>query len=226
MYQIFPRNVLITSLAIGFGLALLLAFLIIQPADIESWARTVSFALSGFTIMIYLLGVILWRFLWSLVPSLNSWIYPNLNGNWSVTLRSNIEEIAKHHPDFKGQPKPSSITTGSIQINQSMFRISLFFRSQDRSSSSGSVFVIPERDWASGRCFLSYIYQGDIEEPRRTDSPNHDGAARLEVIIGKNQAISLKGTYWTNRNWHKAANTAGKIEMKRPNDARNTEILE
>ena len=48
---------------------------------------------------------------------------------------------------------------------------------------------------------------------------------RLEVIIGKNQAISLKGTYWTNRNWHKAANTAGKIEMKRPNDARNTEIL-
>src|SRR5262249_51655858 len=85
----------------------------------------------------------------------------------------------------------------------------------DYSSSSTSSVSIT-RSEEDGSIQLGYLYRNTTLKPLETDSATHNGAAWLQVKQDSEGQTWMQGTYWTDRNWHKAMNTAGRITLKRP----------
>jgi hypothetical protein len=50
--------------------------------------------------------------------------------------------------------------------------------------------------------FISYVFEASVPISEETDDRTFEGAAKLEIIVGSQDTI-LKGTYWTNRAWHR-----------------------
>lgn len=147
------------------------------------------------------------------IPGVNK-IFPVLEGTWIATLYSNWPEIAKR----LDPPVTSNVTpkVGKIKIEQRLFTMKMILDMDDNYTKSHTIFVRPRRCSASGRLQLHYIYEAQTIVPVETDSASHFGAASLD-IKRENEEISIEGVYWTNRNWAKGLNTAGRITLKRPN---------
>ena len=107
-------------------------------------------------------------------------------------------------------PVPATVT-----IIARLFHIRINLTSDNRYSTSKTVFVRATRDAEDGSITLQYLYRNTTKVPEATDSDTHDGAANL-CVEGKGSDIWLEGVYWTNRNWHVGLNTAGKITLTRP----------
>ncbi|MFY0311298.1 hypothetical protein ACFMBG_15515 [Leisingera sp. D0M16] len=225
MYKVLDervRNYILVGLV---GLSAALCWLMYQPGGARDWVR-VAFATPGvFAIILYVLGgTSVWRVVWRKVPKLNQWVFPDLNGEWATTMESNILEHAKFHPALKDldPSKVKSTIPGRFIISQTWFKVSIRFDGDDKYSNSDTLFVHPERDSQSGRFYLTYTYKNQTPNNLATDEQMHMGAARLEVDGGES-FNQMRGTYWTNRNWKKALNTAGSLVATRV-DVRTPEV--
>lgn len=129
---------------------------------------------------------------------------------------SNIQEMAKYHPDFltADKDKIKNEIPGKFRISQNWFKINIRFDGDDSYSNSDTVFVYPEKDRETNRHFLTYVYKNNSPNNLSTDEQMHFGSARLE-LDDKASFSEMQGHYWTNRNWKRGLNTAGIISAKK-----------
>jgi len=212
MYQIFEKSalfnfILFWSTGIGF-----LIWYIMNPSDITSWIRMIFSTISISVLSLGLVGGTgFWRLLWRVFTPLNRWVFPDLNGNWKIEMKSNIKAIARYHPVLKGKHPKSSIS-GTVSIKQSLFSMNMVFQEENSYSNSETLLLRPIKTKESGRFKLAYIYENDSPDPKKTDEQRHFGAGIAEIFI-ESKKMRITGLYWTNRNWTQGLNTAGKLEM-------------
>jgi SMODS-associating 2TM, beta-strand rich effector domain len=163
-----------------------------------------------------------WRVLWRWFPSLNSFIFPDLNGTWVGSTRSNWPTIARmldaaqaHRAidatDLAAVPPQEDAL--AVEIIASLFSVRVAAALSSTNGNSHSVFAKPRLDPVSGRVHLTYVYQQVTPEPAAMDDEVHMGAA--DVTLDPGRPTSADGVYWTRRKWRLGLNTAGRIELRR-----------
>ena len=214
MSQLLEKSILIRAV-LGVGILCgFAAWWCLQPDTSSEWLRTLSIAVAlAVPTTIFLGSSPVWTWVWKIVPPLNRWVFPNLNGDWEVTMKSNIGKIAEFHPGMKGTKVPKNIK-GKVTIKQNWFRTVMIFHGNNNYSNSETSFVKLERTKNSGRFILAYVYQNKTPKPKDSDEQMHHGAGEVEVrwIDGEPK---IAGLYWTNRNWPQGLNTAGEVTMVR-----------
>lgn len=224
MYQLIPRtwrNVTLTLFALlalyAAGLAEWLA-VEISPYRV---AAAVTFVVMG------VLGLTLgssrfcsWT--WGKFPLLNKLLFPDLNGVWVGTTRSNWPVIKAM---MDSAASPESIDLGSLSniplqedgmailIEANLFKIHVKARAARTNGNSRSITASVDRLPNDLDIRLSYIYDQETPDPVYTDESNHIGAATLFFENGTYD--ECKGYYWTRRKWREGTNTAGQLSFKR-----------
>lgn len=163
-----------------------------------------------------------WRVLWRVIPQLNKWLFPDLNGTWIGTTQSNwpVIEGMLHTIDGKrrdlGRDQLGTIPLKDdgieITIRASFFKFVLEAKLSSTGGTSHSITETLRYDNRLERFELSYVYRQDTPAPLLTDDASHLGAAHLLLDL---EAGSLKGNYWTMRSWRSGLNTAGLIDVIR-----------
>lgn len=161
-----------------------------------------------------------WRLCWRLIPKLNEWIFPDLNGVWAGTAHSNWAAIEKLRSAaasneklnlddlFDLEPTASPIV---IQIRSNIFGIQIVSYQANTDSKSRSLSSGIERDAKSEVFLLNYTYRQENSVVSATDSEIHVGAAMLEIEFA--DLARASGSYWTKRCWEDGRNTAGRISV-------------
>lgn len=172
-----------------------------------------------------------WRLLWKL-PILGTWLanrlFPDLNGNWVVTIQSNWP-IVEHlktaaaskeitfHP-FTDELPDLLEASFDVKIKQSWFRTDVVFLPNDKTPLLSSETISVEFFKSdSGKKSIAWIYeqtnkQDNAQRLAVTDQPKFHGSAVLTV---NEDATELQGQYWQNRSWDRGLNAAGLIVLRR-----------
>lgn len=155
-------------------------------------------------------------FVWLCRHTALSHVFPDLDGTWTGTTASNWPLIVQRH---EGKELPSPLdesclqsTPMEIQITARLLSLSMTMVSHNAYSSSKTVSLDIAKDPEHKTIALRYLYHNTTPVPLATDSGQHWGAAILELDP---RTGSLNGDYWTNRNWSKAENTAGRVHLSR-----------
>jgi hypothetical protein len=162
-----------------------------------------------------------WRLAWRIRP-IQRLLFPDLNGVWRGTTRSNWPSIKAMKDAYEGlaaQGHAGPLDLLALQedgieltITASFFRL----RAEGKLSATGgkSHTTSARVEWNNHleRFELSYVYVHNTPSPVRTDEAMHPGAAHLVLDM---DADRLEGEYWTRRTWRSGLNTAGLIEVVR-----------
>ncbi|NBZ88915.1 hypothetical protein GV832_15080 [Rhodobacteraceae bacterium CYK-10] len=172
-----------------------------------------------------------WRLVWKL-PLLGSWlshrVFPDLNGEWTVSIQSNwpiIERLksAAASKDATFDPLkdalPSLLEANfEVRIRQTWFRTDVEFLPNDKTPLLKSHTVSVEfLKSENGSRSLAWVYEQSNKQGNElplavTDRDRFFGAAMLTV---SDDASKLSGQYWQNRSWNQGLNAAGTIALKR-----------
>lgn len=163
--------------------------------------------LKWLALIVFIIGVALvglanvsWRWAWVRWPSLNRWLFPDLNGEWKGHLMSTWV-----NPETHQTPPPIPVT---IAIHQTFFKTSVTLATAESSSVSTRCFLEASRE--IGRFRVWYTYNNDpIAQVQHRSSP-HEGVAWLEIDLSIPDQIN--GRYFT------ARRTTGDIEVYRLRD--------
>jgi hypothetical protein len=148
---------------------------------------------------------------------ISRWI-PDINGRWTGSLDSNWAQIsARISGENPAAAKPTQAVPINVTIKARLFSVSMTLESVSQYSYSETVTVSVLKHGAADTLRLAYIYENHTPQPEPTDSGHHFGAAYLD-LFGRGNLQSLEGNYWTNRNWTKGLNTAGRIVLQRKCD--------
>lgn len=162
-----------------------------------------------------------------LFPVLCRWVpffwhlFPCIEGEYTVEIASNWALISRrNNPDSDLSDTTSNNEetlfkkAGKATIKARLLSIHIKLEMDDEYSTSHTVAcsVLPSANGAEPT--LYYIYRNVSPVPKLTDSESHFGAARISVPRSRYPS-TLKGTYWTDRNWHQGLNTAGQVRFQR-----------
>lgn len=162
-----------------------------------------------------------WRIIWRWFPVLNERLYPDLNGVWYGTTRSNWSVISKLREAADRGAKIDlaeldnvDLQAGAIamQVKSSFFGISIRSKTEATGGDSTTITARADSFPDDHKLELSYLYRQATPEPRSTDEESHVGAAVLEVKPGDTPI--MEGHYWTRRKWREGSNTAGLIRVE------------
>ncbi|MEO1688915.1 MAG: hypothetical protein AAFU61_13520 [Pseudomonadota bacterium] len=171
-----------------------------------------------------------WRRLWRAVPQLNDWAYPDLNGVWVGSIRSNwpvIQRLSQAVPGDEpvDEKELASVPLGegriAVEVRADLYSVRLVAATEGVGGTSRSVTARPRRCADSEVTTISYVYVQSTPDPEATDESTHVGAAELRLEKGRSGV--LEGEYWTRRRWRLGQNTAGRIELRRVSDRRDPE---
>lgn len=117
----------------------------------------------------------MWRVLWRWIPKLNDWIYPDLNGKWDVTIKSNwnrIDKLARSAAGYENKfdilhcpiehlPSLSSVKMRA-NIVQSWMNIYIILESDDpdtviERSETLVVEPIQEKNEQNPNCYTCFV---------------------------------------------------------------------
>ncbi len=163
-----------------------------------------------------------WRILWRLVPPLNGWAFPDLNGVWVGITKSNWPVIERAYDAAMSHRSITEAELFSIPLKEdavagsivcSLFSLKIKFATTATDGESYSVAARPSRDHLTGFLHVTNVYRQTVPDPVRTDEPVHFGAGELRV--DPDEPDQIRGEYWTRRVWRTGKNTAGKIELRR-----------
>lgn len=231
MYSIFGADRALKALLSAYAVAIVLVALAIEPpASILTLVRWALISAGLFmSIAVMVAGWpgfhAPWRWTFRTFPKLNEWVYPDLNGVWYGTTKSNWTVIESlREAASKGtqidlrQLSDIELQEGeiAIEIKASLFRITVRSKVSATGGSSKSLSSRAEKSPETGEYGLAYLYRQETPEPVSTDEGMHEGAATLEVGLG--EPMSMRGWYWTRRKWREGMNTAGLIEVRRVSD--------
>ncbi len=191
MITLLPLQKIFIAIAVIYavGIALLAVMLQLSGMGSISAAFKGAFILEMGLLFFCMFG---WKRLWSKFPVLNSWVYPDLNGQWKISIHWN-----------SGNKKGTKLALAYIK--QDLFRLSMVLVSDE--SESETLMVKPMKDPESARPMLYYIYQNEPAQGVEVQQPSHKGAAILK--LGLTDHNSLKGNYFTDRA------TSGHFELRR-----------
>lgn len=181
-----------------------------------------------FCILVFFL---VWRMIWKL-PMLGPWlsrvIFPDLNGDWKVEVKSNWpiidkmrnaakdDQVPRFDPVSEAHPRPQlQLTEFVATIEQRWLSTEIKFKPNHKTPLLNSVTLSADlmRKEGSEPKRIALIYkQENAAVPAHTDENSFLGAALLQVSDDGN---SLYGKYWTNRSWDKGLNAAGEIILTR-----------
>lgn len=191
MLTLFPAQKIFSAIAILYAFAIALMIAIFELSGLNSVSAVFrgAFVLELLILSFFVFG---WRRLWSKYPILNEWVYPDLNGEWSVSIHWNWE-------DNRGTK------TAIAHIKQDFFQLSMELITDE--SESETLMVKPKKDPESARPLIYYIYRNESAQGATNSRPPHKGAAILK--LGLNDHNLLKGNYFTDQA------TNGHFEMHR-----------
>lgn len=172
-----------------------------------------------------------WRLLWKL-PFVGKWLenrfFPDLNGNWVVTIQSNwpiVDRLktaaASNESTFDpfADKMPDLIEASfKVRIKQSWFRTDVVFLPNDKTPLQSSETISVEFSKSeNGKKSIAWIFeqtnkQDNSQRLAVTDQPKFHGSAVLTV---NEDATELQGQYWQNRSWERGLNAAGSIVLRR-----------
>jgi SMODS-associating 2TM, beta-strand rich effector domain len=146
------------------------------------------------------------------IPIISNFM-PPIDGEWIATFRSNWPEIAKAY----GYPSSDKPIQSRMKIKARLFKIDIETTSitpKPDYMRSDTVSVRICSDAETNKPTLYYIYSAFVADPEATDTDRHLGAARVNVLEEGGE-LTIKGSYWTDRNWPKGLNTAGSLSIER-----------
>lgn len=178
MLSLFPIQKIIAILSVIYAVVLILIFSILgKDLSLTSAIRNAAI----FELTILLLFSFGWKYIWKCIPILNEWLFPDINGLWTV-------EIHWTWGEKKG------IKKGEVIIKQNIFSLSMELITDE--SESETLVAIPKKNSESGRLQLYYIYRNIPKATTQLQS--HIGTAILK-FSPKNLSL-LEGNYFTDRN--------------------------
>jgi hypothetical protein len=216
MYQIVGAKRVMSFFGLTCGAVVIIWAVMFPPdnvSDFGQWWKIVSAVVGDVMLLLVLVGQSELFPMFCRLPFIRN-VFPDIDGEWRAELVSNWEEILRRSGTSTARPKGEPFR-GRVVIVARLFDIKVRFSSDDNYSRSSSVFVQAERDEIIGRVRINYFYRNNTLEPLETDCAIHNGAASLEIYEEGAGSMWMEGTYWTDRNWHRALNTAGKITMRR-----------
>ncbi len=157
---------------------------ILPRAGITGLSDTrVAFSVGGIfeAILIYLFASG-WRKVWAVFPSLNSHLFPDLNGEWS----------AKIHWNWNGN---SGCKEGTVYIKQSFIKLSVDLVTDE--SESKTLMVKPFKNPESDQAAFYYMYHSESKATKYENKKDHKGAAILHISHEDGNIMS--GNYFTDR---------------------------
>ena len=191
LINLLPITQLIAWIAGLFAAIVVLISLLIGASGVASFET----ALKGVAILnLVLLGIAIggWRTVWRCIPKLNDWVFPDLNGKWTVDIHWNWGN-------------KSGEKTATAFIKQSLLKVSIELSSDE--SESETLIVAPHKDAQSSRPGLYYIYRNVSTAGAVKKQDPHIGAAILKVSQESHDV--LRGNYFTDRS------TNGQYTMRR-----------
>lgn len=233
MYAVFGIKKLLGSIV---GLVIFITLLLVfisKPDDVLSMGK-LALKVGSYTVsLLFFLGCIqpIFNFFWNLMNRLVPGSFPNITGEWEGYLESNftvqeaLREAAKSSEKQFNQFDPEQVENIPLQrietrlsIKANILRIDVKIKviSRNKISSSHSVVAKPISSVNGEPHRLLYIYESTRQNPEADDTQSHLGAAQL-YIDKDDDTLVLTGTYWTERNWRRASNTAGAMTFKRLN---------
>ena len=201
LYRILPRTFVITVLVV-LGAALLALLMSITEwatgQAIEWWKvpRTINTVVLTVVLIVGVGAKFLWRPLWRLVPGLNRWVFPDLNGTWEGELHTTWVD-----PETgKGSGPIKAVVTIAVD----WFDASIRMQTDKMQSFSNRVFL--EREKGTNVFRVWYGYQHKPTAASQPGNPPHDGMAYLEFDTAN--PSTLRGQYYTSRH------TSGDFELE------------
>lgn len=169
-----------------------------------------------------------WRTIWRIVPKLNDWVYPDLNGEWDVELLSNYSRIdavlkaanrAAPKLDMRLAPDedlpPLQAGLMRARITQSWLDIDMLMWNPTGKGpirESKTLIAEPFRG-KGGRHGLTYVFEQENVQQEVSDDRQFRGA----VWLVRNHADLnvLSGQMWSDRVWRRGMNTAAELRFVR-----------
>ena len=235
MYRIFPVKALIYAaalLAVGVFLAIEYA-----TSAFRIEVRWLAIPSIVWAICVGLTWNPVWRWVWAVskqlswMPDLGHHVFPDLNGRWAMTLRSNwsrqlqlLDAAADRRRSFDARLCDANELADLLpvsliaEIKQSWWSIKITVtnpRADSPIKESTSYIVMPRKGSEAERPSICYFYKQQNDTDNQADDLSFDAAACLFYDIEKDQ---LEGTFWTARQWRRAINTAGTLTLDRLQD--------
>lgn len=212
-------------LLIALGICALIVVLRMSTG-VAPWQAAKDGASLTATIATLFVSTSVWRLFW-MIPGVAR-IAPPLDGEWTGVVRSNwpIIEAMKEGAKQSGAPAIDVDALASqipalrevpvrAFIKSSFFGLELRLETDvDKYQVSSLKSVEFKPVVGTAPATLSYVFAGEVLDPKPGDVPLFDGAATLCVEIVDGQA-TLEGKTWTNRAWTRGLNTAGTIRLRR-----------
>lgn len=187
MLSLFPITKIMTAIAIIYSIIVILILSFTASAS-APFLNNISVALRGaFAINLFLVFIIYyaWRKIWHWFPTLNTLVFPDLNGQWEMYI------------DWNWQGKNGTVVADA-HIKQSFIKISMEVESVN--SDSETLLATPKKDPESGRPILYYIYRTLPKKINGNTTAPYEGAAILK--LDHKDLNCLKGNYFTNNDSH------------------------
>lgn len=186
---------LIGFLAIAYCACVIGSYEILSKFNSEQEPELLNMALGGGAILNTVVLIFVywgWRKLWEFFPFLNNWLFPDLNGEWDMTIH------------YRNCGKSGEVLAKAV-IRQNWLSMSMEVLSQD--SDSQTLAMVPKKDPESGRAQIFYFYR---VTPKKTDIATreaYEGSANLKFFEAG--VIQLAGNYYT------SAATDGHFKLER-----------
>ncbi|WP_324029153.1 hypothetical protein GC087_19945 [Pantoea sp. JZ2] len=192
---IYPLRV-IGVLAVAYCVCVIGIYEILIKYKFEHDQELLSMALSGGALLNIIVLVFVywgWRKIWSILPCLNSWLFPDLNGEWDMTIH------------YRNGVKNGEVKAKAI-IKQNWLSMSMEVLSQD--SDSQTLAMVPKKDPESGRAQLFYFYRVTPNKISIGTREAYEGSANLKFFEAGE--FQLSGNYYT------SAATDGYFKLEKP----------
>lgn len=184
MISLLPLNRVIALVSVVYAVLVAVAVgLVAEHSKTNDLSRNVSMALAGSTAMSLVLLFLFhigWKWIWSKFPSLNTVLFPNLDGIWKMTIH------------YTGNGKSGEVDAIAT-IKQDFVKISMEVESLG--SDSKTLIAQPKKDPESGRPFLYYMYQVEPKRIHMAPVASYTGSAILRY--SDVDVDSLSGNYFT-----------------------------
>jgi hypothetical protein len=184
MINLLPITKVIAAISVLYAIIISIIMFFVLDAD-TSFMDGIKVSVKGATVLnLVLMGIVYfgWRWLWKKIPFLNSFMFPDLNGEWDMTI----------HWSWEGK---RGIAKATAHIKQDLLKLSMEVASGD--SDSITLLAKPKKDPESGRAILYYIYKNTPKFKDGNESLPYDGTAILK--IDHKSFDVLEGNYYTDR---------------------------
>jgi len=229
MFKMFPPTFLVVPVA-WLTILILTGFDRVSPflgelgiAPKVSWAVLIVQA-----VVTAIIVTPAWRGLWWAIPTLNRWVYPDLNGEWDVQGETNWDRIDALLKAANGESPPLDMRRGNeaslpslgkfkmrARITQSWLSMSVELWNPTGTGpidQSDTLMVEPFRG-KNGRHGLTYVFEQTNRTDVVSDDPKFRGAAW--IVCDRDSSDSLCGRMWSDRVWRRGMNTAADLRFTR-----------